>query len=172
MNKSLLASAVLSAGLLLSAPAFADWDHDGFRGGFHNDGWGHRGDGWGRGDWDRGGWNRRDRGGLNLTFAFSNGGYYGRPYHPYRPSYYGYPTYYAPPPVLYASPPTMVYQQPTQVVYAPSPNVYANQVSQTYIDPSGQTCREYQSTGSVGGRLQQTYGTACLQPDGSWRIVQ
>ncbi|SMF16387.1 Surface antigen [Tistlia consotensis] len=32
-------------------------------------------------------------------------------------------------------------------------------------------CREYTGTASVGGRIQRTYGTACRQPDGSWRLV-
>lgn len=36
---------------------------------------------------------------------------------------------------------------------------------------SGQFCREYQSTVVVGGRSEVAYGTACRQPDGSWRIV-
>ena len=37
--------------------------------------------------------------------------------------------------------------------------------------PSGQLCREFNQTISVGGQRQQGYGTACRQPDGSWRIV-
>ena len=40
-----------------------------------------------------------------------------------------------------------------------------------YRTAQGRYCREYQATATVGGRLQQTYGTACLQPDGAWRIV-
>lgn len=36
---------------------------------------------------------------------------------------------------------------------------------------TGDFCREYQSTVVVGGQQQQAYGTACRQPDGSWRIV-
>lgn len=32
-------------------------------------------------------------------------------------------------------------------------------------------CREYTRTIHVGGRPQEGYGTACLQPDGSWRIT-
>lgn len=35
----------------------------------------------------------------------------------------------------------------------------------------GRYCREYQATAVIGGRRQQTYGTACLQPDGQWEIV-
>jgi surface antigen len=35
----------------------------------------------------------------------------------------------------------------------------------------GRYCREYQATAHIGGRTQQTYGTACRQPDGSWEIL-
>lgn len=36
---------------------------------------------------------------------------------------------------------------------------------------AGDYCREYTRTVNIGGRLQDAYGTACLQPDGSWMIV-
>ena len=42
----------------------------------------------------------------------------------------------------------------------------------TYREPSGRYCREYQQTVTVGGRTEQAYGTACRQPDGSWKIVR
>lgn len=32
-------------------------------------------------------------------------------------------------------------------------------------------CREYQQTITIEGRTQQGYGTACLQPDGSWKLL-
>lgn len=32
-------------------------------------------------------------------------------------------------------------------------------------------CREFTRPVNVGGQLEDAYGTACLQPDGSWRIV-
>jgi hypothetical protein len=35
----------------------------------------------------------------------------------------------------------------------------------------GRYCREYTSRASVGGRIQETYGQACQQPDGSWEII-
>ncbi len=57
----------------------------------------------------------------------------------------GPPAYYYPPPVYYPPPGDAQAQ--------------------------GQTCREYQSTTMIDGRPQPTYGTACLQPDGTWRIV-
>lgn len=37
---------------------------------------------------------------------------------------------------------------------------------------SGAACREYTQTIYVGGRQESGYGTACQQPDGSWKIVQ
>ncbi|MEM7022761.1 MAG: RT0821/Lpp0805 family surface protein [Pseudomonadota bacterium] len=43
--------------------------------------------------------------------------------------------------------------------------------TRTYQDSSGQYCREYQQTITVGGQKEQSYGTACRQPDGSWKIV-
>jgi len=42
----------------------------------------------------------------------------------------------------------------------------------TYQNDQGQYCREFQQTVVVGGQQQQAYGTACRQPDGSWKIVQ
>ncbi len=40
-----------------------------------------------------------------------------------------------------------------------------------YQNASGQQCREYQQTVTVGGQDQSAYGTACRQPDGTWKIV-
>ena len=59
-------------------------------------------------------------------------------------SKYGYPTYPSPQPNAY---PMSSYQ----------PNTTCLQE------------REYQTTVVVGGRNVPAYGTACLQPDGSWR---
>ncbi len=36
---------------------------------------------------------------------------------------------------------------------------------------TGAFCREYQTTVTVGGRSESAFGTTCLQPDGSWKIV-
>ena len=36
---------------------------------------------------------------------------------------------------------------------------------------NGNYCREYQQTIYVGGQQETAYGTACEQPDGSWKIV-
>ena len=32
-------------------------------------------------------------------------------------------------------------------------------------------CREYEMDAVIGGRMERVYGTACRQPDGSWRTV-
>lgn len=36
---------------------------------------------------------------------------------------------------------------------------------------SGTYCREFQETVSIGGKQETAYGTACRQPDGTWKIV-
>jgi surface antigen len=41
----------------------------------------------------------------------------------------------------------------------------------TYQASGGQYCREYTQTVTIDNRPQQSYGTACRQADGSWRIV-
>jgi surface antigen len=41
----------------------------------------------------------------------------------------------------------------------------------TYQAANGQYCREYTQTVTIGGKPQTSYGTACRQPDGQWKIV-
>ena len=36
---------------------------------------------------------------------------------------------------------------------------------------SGQPCREYQHTVTIGGKTEQAYGRACREADGNWQIV-
>lgn len=36
---------------------------------------------------------------------------------------------------------------------------------------TGIYCREFQQTVQIGGQLEQAYGTACMQPDGSWQVT-
>ena len=43
--------------------------------------------------------------------------------------------------------------------------------TRTFQESSGEYCREYQQQITVGGRTETAYGTACRQPDGSWKIV-
>jgi surface antigen len=42
--------------------------------------------------------------------------------------------------------------------------------TRTYESAEG-PCREYSLDAEIGGKTEQVYGTACRQPDGSWRIV-
>ena len=80
--------------------------------------------------------------------------------------YYPPPYYYAPAPVYYAPPPPVVYVPP-----AAPPPLAATPLSPAYRTADGRYCREYQATVTVNGAPQPSYGTACLQPDGSWRVV-
>lgn len=43
--------------------------------------------------------------------------------------------------------------------------------TKTYQQADGTYCREFHQTIVVGGNTEQAYGTACRQPDGSWKIV-
>lgn len=42
--------------------------------------------------------------------------------------------------------------------------------TKTY-ENGGQYCREFNQTINVGGKVERGYGTACRNPDGSWKIV-
>lgn len=86
-----------------------------------------------------------------------------------RPSYdrYSYPTYYG---YGYVAPsyPYAPYQP--NYVTPPSP---PPQPPSTYIDDqSGAYCREFSQAERIGNQVRESFGTACLQPDGSWHIVQ
>src|SRR5215468_3285235 len=39
------------------------------------------------------------------------------------------------------------------------------------FESNGGYCREFQQTVTIGGNPESSFGTACRQPDGSWRIV-
>jgi len=41
----------------------------------------------------------------------------------------------------------------------------------TASTPTREYCREYNIDINVGGRSERGYGTACRQPDGSWKII-
>lgn len=42
--------------------------------------------------------------------------------------------------------------------------------TRTYQTDAGQYCREYQTEVTIGSKREKAYGTACRQPDGSWKI--
>jgi len=39
-----------------------------------------------------------------------------------------------------------------------------------FQDATGQICREFNQTVTIGGQSQQAWGTACRQSDGSWKL--
>ncbi len=41
-----------------------------------------------------------------------------------------------------------------------------------YKNADGDYCREYTQSIVVGGKKQHAFGTACRQPDGSWKIIE
>lgn len=49
-------------------------------------------------------------------------------------------------------------------------NAYTVVPTRTYDTPQG-PCREYSLDAAVGGKKDRVYGTACRQPDGSWRAT-
>lgn len=54
----------------------------------------------------------------------------------------------------------------------PDTGTYGNVTPvRSYNSDSGQYCREFQQTIYVDGKKEHGYGTACRQPDGSWKIV-
>jgi surface antigen len=42
--------------------------------------------------------------------------------------------------------------------------------TKTYQLANGQYCRQYQQTIVIGGEQHETYGTACREADGTWKI--
>jgi hypothetical protein len=94
---------------------------------------------------------RGDHFGIGIGF----GGFGFRPWGP--PIYYGPPVYYAPPPVYYP-PAAPAYYTPNPAYSAPAPAAF---------DTSN--CQPYHSTVVLGGTRQPVSGTACRQPDGTWR---
>ena len=60
--------------------------------------------------------------------------------------------------------PPVVWRNPDSGTYG---QVVATRTSQ--IPQTGPDVREYQQTVAGGGQEQQAYGTACRQPDGSWK---
>jgi hypothetical protein len=76
---------------------------------------------------------------------------------------YHYSYYHYPPPVYYVPAP--------RVIYVPAAAALAAIPTPPHRTVDGRYCREYQATVTVDGMPQPRSGTACLQPDGSWRVV-
>lgn len=47
---------------------------------------------------------------------------------------------------------------------------YEVKPTRSFEDATGRLCREY-TTARIDGRLERAYGTACRQPDGSWKLA-
>jgi hypothetical protein len=95
---------------------------------------------------------------------------------------FGFPIFVGPPPVVYAPPP--VFYGPPPVIYGPPPAGYYAPPAGYYAPPSsgyppppaaypstGQDCRPYKGTAVIDGQTRTLSGTACRQPDGSWRAT-
>lgn len=91
------------------------------------------------------------------------------PHHSDRRRHYhtGYSHYPPPPRVVYVTPPS----PPVVYGYAAPPPLAAVPTSPVHRAANGRYCREYQADIRVDGVPQPSYGTACLQPDGSWRVA-
>jgi hypothetical protein len=96
-------------------------------------------------------------------------------YAPYYAPYYTAPAYYAPPPVYYPPPAAPAAYAPPPP--PPPPAAYADPRASTAPTPlspqasNARQCRQYSTTTVIDGSPQEAVGTACLQPDGTWRIV-
>lgn len=74
------------------------------------------------------------------------------------------PPVHAPPGAWMPGPPPP-FASGRRVVYV-EPPLWAIPASPVYMDVFGRTCRDYRTRGYFG------YGTACLMPDGVWRVVR
>ncbi len=115
--------------------------------------------------WDRGG--RRDGYGDSHRGHRWASSPYDAPWRfqtPYEPLYVGPSRVFAPRPTYVSTyvPPPPVFDLPSQ---AP---VY---IREGYVGPRPeQYCREFTQTVRINGTIQESYGTACLQPDGRWLV--
>ena len=74
-----------------------------------------------------------------------------------------------PPPVAYGAPPVVYGAPPVMVV--PGEPVQPQRSGPLEQSTQGQYCREFQRDIIIDGKPERAYGTACLQPDGTWKIV-
>ncbi len=58
---------------------------------------------------------------------------------------------------------------PTSWVNPDTRNEYTVTPTRTFDSSTG-PCREYTMEAIIGGEVEEIYGTACRQPDGSWKI--
>lgn len=60
----------------------------------------------------------------------------------------------------------------SQAQWTNSHNVHYTVTPVKNYHHQGRYCREYRTKVQIGDRTQNAYGTACRQPDGSWKIVK
>jgi len=156
---SAVAATVLAASMAGATSVWADSDRhggDGYRHQKH----GHDDHRWHRDDWRRHrdarprvyrsyghGHHDHDDDGRNVLLGLVVGGVIGYAIGNQQPAYQDYP-----PPV-----------SQTQEYYPATPSVYSSGNASCLQE------REYQTKVIIGGKQVDAYGTACLQPDGSWR---
>jgi hypothetical protein len=102
--------------------------------------------------------------------AYAGGGHhgFGHGFHHDYGSYFGFDFRYSPYPYPYGYP----YYAPVYVTSAqPPPTVVYRERAQIISREKVASCREYTKKIVIDGKEARAYGTACLQNDGSWRIV-
>lgn len=114
----------------------------------------------------------QNEGSVRRSTPYHNYGYY-------RPSFGSYqPTYVAPPAIRQQ---TIYIEEPQIIEFHQAP--HASQITGSYVGPpsgsaypqqqhENQYCREFTQTIKIDGQRHESYGTACLRPDGSWQVVQ
>jgi len=85
------------------------------------------------------------------------------------------PAVIAPPPSYPMPGPTsgrpVIFNAPPVYGPAPSAPISAEPIAPPYRLADGRMCQAYQSNAVIGGVARPVQGTACLEPDGVWRIV-
>ncbi|MCG8696401.1 MAG: hypothetical protein MI806_34710 [Minwuiales bacterium] len=170
-----LKTAVVAAGVMVfgmvaaaSADAGNKHRHHGFHAGYHGKHhWRHRGYRKHYGHWKHRGY--RKFYGHRHFHRFGRHRHGLRKYHyGYRRPFLGFSYSFHHAPHAYKWRPAY----PRRTVVVRERTVVRNTAPVTRPAPQADTClqeREYQTTVTVGGQQVDGYGTACLQPDGSWR---
>jgi hypothetical protein len=83
----------------------------------------------------------------------------------YQPPFFAPPSFYEPRRIVYLEQPRVIERQ---IILEAPETLRANPGRVISNNPY---CREYQRDVVVGGQRQESYGTACRQPDGAWKIV-
>lgn len=65
----------------------------------------------------------------------------------------------------------VVYQQPQIIYRTAAPQIVTVPPAPRYADNDSEYCREFQSTIIIDNQPQPAYGTACQQPDNSWKFI-